>query len=262
MKKRLQQRQAACIPIWLRWSLSAAPRRRCSGAAAPFTQRGYTTGSHRRAIANDIAQLDDRGNPHRSEWELCERFAVSRLTLRQAIRLLQDTGLVECRRGRGNGLMVRSPPAAGGIRLMLAFLIGAKLQPMSAGTILFELNGFTPVFAASRADALQRQQLDAALACIESHDTFDRHDLLGLVHIVARLADSPVIDLFSRSLAAYEARFSPTLAERLPASAQARYFGLVRRLLEQLPPGQAHDLDGAKRESAAVMLEMSRSRPL
>jgi DNA-binding FadR family transcriptional regulator len=211
----------------------------------PLLSGGTRPAAIARAIANDIAHSLTAGARIGSEWELCERFAVSRLTLRQAIRLLQDSG-----------------PAAGGIRLMLAYLIGAKLQPLSAGTILFELNSYTPVFAASRADVLQRQELHAALQRLESLDTFERDDLLGLVHCVARLADSPVIDLFSRCLAAYEARFSPTLVERLPASAQARYFELVRRLLGQLPLGETHDLTRAKRESAAVMLEMSRSRPL
>ena len=59
---------------------------------------------------------------------------------------------------------------------------------------------------------------------LEGCESFDRCDLLGLVHMVSRLADSPIIDLFSRCLAAYEARFRASLAERLPAAAQASYF--------------------------------------
>jgi DNA-binding FadR family transcriptional regulator len=210
-----------------------------------------------RELAAEIVRGGSAGARLGSEWELCERFNVSRLTLRQAIRLLQDGGLVECRRGRGNGLVVRDRRASGAIRLVLAYLIGGKLDPMTAGTLLFLLNCFVPALAVSRADAAQRQQLEAALSRVESCDPFDRYDLLGLVHCVSRAANSPIIDLFSRCLAAYEARFRESLAERLPASAQASYFNLVRRLLDGAP-----DLERAKRESSALMLEMSDRRPI
>jgi DNA-binding FadR family transcriptional regulator len=216
-----------------------------------------------RRLAVEIAHTGRAGARLGSESALCERFNVSRLTLRQAIRLLQDSGLVECRRGRGNGLVVRDRRASGSIRLVLAYLIGQKLDPMSAGTILFELNCYVPALAISRADTNQRRQLEAALARVESRDSFERYDLLGLVHCVSRLADSPIIDLFSRGLAAYEARFRPSLVELLPASAQASYFQLIRRLLHSIPVGSdGGALAWAKRESAALMLEMSRSRPI
>jgi len=214
-----------------------------------------------REIAAQILTDDSAGTRLGSEWDLCERFNVSRLTLRQAIRLLQDSGLVECRRGRGNGLVVRDRRSAGAIRLVLAYLIGRQADPFAAGTILFQLNRFVPALAVGRADASQRQLISSALSRVESCDPFDRYDLLGLVHCVSRLADSPIIDLFSRCLAAYEARFRPTLAERLPASAQASYFRLIRRLLDRPPVGSASEMEQAKLETSALMLEMSRSRP-
>jgi len=213
-------------------------------------------------LAAEIAVFSCAGARLGSESDLCERFNVSRLTLRQAIRRLQDSGLVECRRGRGNGLLVRDRRAAGSIRLMLAYLIGEKTDPLVAGTILFQINCFVPALAVSRADAGQRRDLEAALARVESCDPFDRYDLLNLVQCVSRLAESPIIDLFSRCLAAYEARFRPCLTERLPASAQANYFRLIRRLLNRLPLSSAGDIERAKLESAALMLDMSYSRPI
>jgi DNA-binding FadR family transcriptional regulator len=215
-----------------------------------------------RKLTADIARHGSAGARLGSEWDLCERFNVSRLTLRQAIRLLQDSGLVECRRGRGNGLIVRDRRAAGSIRLLLAYLIGEKVDPMAAGTILFQLNCFVPALAVARASTTERAQLEAALSRVESCDPFDRYDLLALVHCVSRLADSPIIDLFSRCLAAYEARFRPLLAGHLPGSAQAHYFQLVRRLLARLPIGDSGQLEWAKAESSALMLEMSQHRPI
>jgi DNA-binding FadR family transcriptional regulator len=215
-----------------------------------------------RELAAEILTGSATGTRLGSEWDLCERFNVSRLTLRQAIRILQDSGLVECRRGRGNGLIVGDRRSAGAIRLVLAYLIGSKADPFATGAALFQLNCFVPALAVTRADTTQRRQLEVALSRVEAIDPFDRYDLLSLVHCVSRLADSPIIDLFSRCLAAYEARFRPTLAERLPASAQASYFRLVRRLLDSLPVGAPSDLERAKAETSSLMLEMSRSRPL
>jgi GntR family transcriptional repressor for pyruvate dehydrogenase complex len=43
------------------------------------------------------------------ERELAERFGVSRVTLREAIKALRETGLAESRRGRGGGTFVLAP---------------------------------------------------------------------------------------------------------------------------------------------------------
>jgi DNA-binding FadR family transcriptional regulator len=215
-----------------------------------------------RQLAAEIQAARGTGTRLGSEWQLGERFQVSRLTVRQAIRLLQDSGLVECRRGRGNGLVIHDRRTTGNIRLVLAYLIGEQLDPMTVGTILFQLNAHVPALAVSRADAAQRRQLESWLARLAHGDTFERYDLLGLVHCVARLADSPIVDLFSRCLAAYEARFHASLAERLDTAAHASYFHLVRRLLDQMHTGDSDELAWAKQQSAACMLEMSVQRPI
>lgn len=233
-----------------------------TGESAAERQPGSRPAAIAGRLAAEIARTGRAGARLGSEWDLCERFQVSRLTLRQAIRLLQDSGLVECRRGRGNGLVIRDRRGSANIRLALAYLIGERLDPLSAGTSLFQLNAFVPALAVSRANAEQRLTLECALARLEGRASFERYDLLALVQCVSQLADSPVIDLFSRCLSAYEARFHPLLAERLPASAQSSYFGLVRRLLEQMPVGSAAGLARAKEESAALLLDMSRRRPL
>jgi DNA-binding FadR family transcriptional regulator len=215
-----------------------------------------------RRLAAEIRHDSSIGQRLGSEWDLSERFSVSRATLRQAIRLLQDSGLVECRRGRGNGLVVRDLHGTGSIRLVLAFLISRDMDPTAAGTIMFQLNRFVPALALDRASRKQRERLAALLGRVRSSDPIDRYDLLQLVQYVSQLSDSPIIDLFSRCLAAYEARFHSSLRERLPANIQVEYFDLLGRLLEYAHSGDAERLQWAKRQSAQVMLEMSRSRPI
>ncbi len=48
-----------------------------------------------------------------AERELAERLGVSRVTLREVLRVLQDEGLVESRRGRYGGTFVREPAGGG-----------------------------------------------------------------------------------------------------------------------------------------------------
>jgi DNA-binding FadR family transcriptional regulator len=215
-----------------------------------------------RKISAQILSSASAGERLGSEWDLCERFSVGRATLRQAIRQLQDNGLVESRRGRGNGLIVRDSRRPGSIRLVVAFLISRQMDPMMAGTILFELNRFIPALAIGRANGEQRERLKTLLDHIQRSDPIDRYDLLRLVQFVSQLANSPIIDLFSRCVAAYEARFHPLFVERLAACMQAEYFDLLRRLLAEMDMADKARLDWAKQESSRVMLAMSQSRPI
>ena len=110
---------------------------------------------------------------------------------------------------------------------------------------------------------MQQHEIKAAIGIyLIKSDPFDRYDLLGLVHCVSGLAQNPIIDLFSRCLAAYEARFHPSLTTRLPASVDTNYFRLVRKLLDEIPVGGEGYLAWAKNETARVMLDMSRNRPI
>jgi DNA-binding FadR family transcriptional regulator len=253
--ERAHQELMACMSELTQASDRGSPR-------DPLSPGGSLAGNIAGRLAAQIVGGGSAGMRLGSEWDLCERFGVSRLTLRRAIRLLQDSGLVECRRGRGNGLIARDRRAPGSIRLLLAYLISEKLDPMSAGTMLLQLNCFTPALAVSRAAEEEKRKLQVALGKIESEESVDRYDLLRLVQRVSRLADSPVIDLVSRSLAAYEARFRATLPERLPASVHASYFQLLRRLLQGMTDGGSSELAWGKRESAELLVQMSFSRPI
>jgi DNA-binding FadR family transcriptional regulator len=215
-----------------------------------------------RKLAIEIQGNFSAGQRLGSEWDLCDRFSVSRATLRQAIRQLQDSGLVECRRGRGNGLLVRNLRVTGSVRLVQAYLIGQQMDPRTAGTVLFQINRHIPALAIHRATARERRDLAARVAKAKRTDPMERLDLLSLVQRVSQLADSPLIDLFSRCLAAYEARFHPALAERLPVRIQADYFALLQLLLDRAEEDGLADIDWAKAQSAEVMLAMAADRPI
>lgn len=75
-----------------------------------------------------------------TEESLCQRFSVSRHTVREALRLLREDGLVSSRRGAGTRVM---PPAASGeeshqvmsINDLLAFAADTRLEIESIDTV-------------------------------------------------------------------------------------------------------------------------------
>jgi GntR family transcriptional regulator len=71
---------------------------------APSTNAHKAGQTRYRAIEQYLRALVERagpGDPLPSEAELCERFSVSRMTVRQALQELTNDGLVERRRGQG-----------------------------------------------------------------------------------------------------------------------------------------------------------------
>ncbi len=67
-----------------------------------------------------------------SERELCERFAVSRVTIREALRMLEASGLVEVRVGARGGAFVTTPTSER-VGAGLADLL--SLSPLTASNV-------------------------------------------------------------------------------------------------------------------------------
>ena len=90
-----------------------------------------------KSLANDLrAEIESGrypvGDQLPPEIELCTLYSVSRHTMRDALRLLREAGLLERRRGSGTTVLTREPPPAfvqplGGLDEILQFAHDARL---------------------------------------------------------------------------------------------------------------------------------------
>jgi DNA-binding FadR family transcriptional regulator len=110
-----------------------------------------------------------------TEDQLCERHKVGREVLRQAIRVLESRGLIDCRRGRTHGVQARPTDAAACVELVVAYFSAARLQ----------LAEFLPV--ASIVSRVVRMVVAA-----ESTRT-QRHKLLRRLDTAASWTDAPTL---------------------------------------------------------------------
>jgi len=98
------------------------------------------------------------------ERQLCESFGVGRPTLREALRSLEATGLIEVRPGKGGGSYAVTPSEAtvGDALAALVNLRGASLEDLAEFRVDFE--GENAAWAARRADAGDISALEALVA--------------------------------------------------------------------------------------------------
>lgn len=90
----------------------AVPPLDASGTSALFSR--VTSGRISELIVEQIRDLIRQGQLRRgdrlpAERELCDRFGVSRVTVREALRVLESSGLVEIRVGARGGAFVTTP---------------------------------------------------------------------------------------------------------------------------------------------------------
>ena len=135
-----------------------------------------------------------RGDRFPPERDLAGLLGVSRLTLREAIRALQQSGYVESRRGRFGGTFVtyEQPPPDPGEARRIALEDGSKLTDALTFRLVVE-TGAAEVLAQSGGDR-GRTVLVARLADLNSATPGDYRRLDTLFHLtIAELTGSSLL---------------------------------------------------------------------
>src|SRR3954447_18576862 len=107
-----------------------------------------------------------------AERDLCEEFGVGRPTLREALRSLEEVGMIEVRPGKGGGSYAVTPSEATHAEALAALVNvrGASLEDLAEFRLNFE--GENAAWAARRGDAgdlsaLRRLVAEARAAALE-----------------------------------------------------------------------------------------------
>ncbi|MEU2437851.1 FadR/GntR family transcriptional regulator [Streptomyces rubradiris] len=176
-----------------------------------------------------------------AERELAERLGISRVTLREVLKVLQDQGLVRARRGRYGGTFVLPRPDAGGEDELRRRVAGVDIEDVLRFREVLEVgaaglcaaHGLAGERARRLRDALERTR-EAPLADYRRADT--------LLHLtLAELCGSPSL---AERYAAVRATVNdlldciPLLVRNLEHS-QRQHTALVEAVLEG-------DADGAR----------------
>ena len=131
-----------------------------------------------------------------AERELAAQLGISRLTLREAIKELQQAGYVESRRGRFGGTFVtyRPPDPSEAEAARLARENAAKLTDALTFRMAVETGAAEALARSSERRAVGREVLLARLAAVNSASPEDYRRLDTLFHLsIAELAGSSLL---------------------------------------------------------------------
>ncbi|MEU2792240.1 FCD domain-containing protein [Streptomyces sp. NPDC007100] len=176
-----------------------------------------------------------------AERELAERLRISRVTLREVLKVLQDEGLVESRRGRYGGTFVRARPRTAGEDELRRRVEKVDVEDTLRFREVLEV-GAAGLCAAHGLDGAGARRLREALAATHDAPLADYRRRDTMLHLtLAELAGSPSL---AAQYAAVRAGVNelldciPLLVRNLEHS-QAQHAALVEAVLEG-------DADGAR----------------
>jgi len=128
-----------------------------------------------------------------AERELAQRLGISRVTLREVLKVLQDQGLVESRRGRYGGTFVRPRSQATGEAELRRRVEGVDIEDVLRFREVLEV-GAAGLCAAHGLSAAHTRLLRAALARTQDAPLAEYRRLDTLLHLtLAELCGSPTL---------------------------------------------------------------------
>ncbi|GHG67653.1 FadR/GntR family transcriptional regulator [Streptomyces griseocarneus] len=176
-----------------------------------------------------------------AERELAERLHISRVTLREVLKVLQDQGLVESRRGRYGGTFVLARTRSASEDELRARVAAVDVEDTLRFREVLEV-GAAGLCAAHGLTGEQAQRLRAALAATHDAPLADYRRLDTLLHLtLAELSGSATL---AAQYAAVRATVNdlldgiPLLVRNLEHS-QRQHTALVEAVLDR-------DADGAR----------------
>jgi DNA-binding FadR family transcriptional regulator len=140
-----------------------------------------------------------------TEDQLCERYQVGREVLRQAIRVLESRGLIDCQRGRTHGLHARAWDAAALVELVVAYFCSIRLSLEEFFPTACIVSRIVRMVLAAETTGTQRQAILRRLDRVR--DWADAPSLITTqLHSEWACVSNPILIFMERCATAYYAR--------------------------------------------------------
>jgi len=177
-----------------------------------------------RRLTLELPRAPADGAPWSStEDQLCERYAVGRDVLRQAIRVLESRGLIECKRGRTHGVQRRRTDAAPSVDLVVTYFSAARLTSAEFFQVASMLSRIVRMVVAAESTRLQRQELLRRFECARGRSDAPtlvtsqlQSEWSSLANPILMFMEKCSTAYHARAGASFWARFDPSQMRRLP----------------------------------------------
>jgi DNA-binding FadR family transcriptional regulator len=175
----------------------------------------YINGSRAHELARTLAlELPhaEMDGLHRvsTEDQLCERYKVGREVLRQAMRVLESRGLIDCKRGRTHGVQARPTGAAACVELVVAFFSAAHLRLAEFFPVASIVSRVVRMVVAAESTRMQRSEL---LGRLDSAASWSDAPTLVTAQLQAEWSclANPILIFMEKCSTAYYARASASV---------------------------------------------------
>lgn len=177
-------------------AMAGAADRNAPVVALEVAERAFSLSGRKSAMAlaaRLTRELSEGTGTQEAEWETAERLGYTDNVVRQARRILQDFGIVRCRKGRKGAEL--APPAAptGVIRLLAPCLVASATPALDLRESIAFLVSSAPVLAARRVH-------DAAAASGKLWAGGDAFEALTIENHLLELSGNPLLAIIVRSL--------------------------------------------------------------
>ncbi|MEA3142127.1 MAG: hypothetical protein QOK23_4296 [Gammaproteobacteria bacterium] len=195
-----------------------------------------------RTLAFELPRAEVDGAQRVStEDQLCERYKVGREVLRQAIRVLESRGLIDCKRGRTHGVQARPIDAAACVELVVAYFSAAHLKLADFFPVASIVSRVVRMVLAAESTRIQRQEL---LRRLNSAASWSDAPTLVTAQLQAEWSclANPILIFMEKCSTAYYARASASVWTSFDG---AELHGLAQQLsyMEAIARGRLIEAD-------------------
>jgi DNA-binding FadR family transcriptional regulator len=210
-----------------------------------------------RILEQQISSAFTPGMRIGSEEQLSREYCADRSITRQAIRLLESSGLISSVPGRGKGLFATHPPSGPICRLLCCYFAAHKLSVSSAFDLFEAMSIETMSLLSQSADPNEIERLQVLMSGWSSEKPLRLGDMIAVEDGLLAGLRNPLIELMFRSMRGYVA---PTIAQDdddiVPGEVATCFADYTRQLLTALKLGDMTSAVESQRRKLARIREL------